>query len=355
MNRIPLLAATAALLFAACVEQPRTPLAPEEAQLSGGRRPVAPGSILPGSVAFISNRTTGYLELFVMNPGGDNVRQLTFSDQDEERENMYVEWIQNRPAWSPDGRKLLFTRRAWDLNTTPGTLIHDVHILDLDEPTPRPRRLMSNPQPSGNGAWSPDGRKIAYCSFNAGPAEIWIFDLDTGLTAPTGSGAACWPHWSPDGGQIAFHTIDTGRNQIAVLDVASGAVRHLSSHDPNNPAQDVFPRWSPDGRWLAFHSNRASDEGGARYSSIFVVPADGSGAPRNVTPIPAGTLVGAGWVNNLPSWSNNGKHIYFHGRRPGSGTISQIFRTTLDGTEVVQLTTPPGGAIQPDVRPVTRP
>jgi Tol biopolymer transport system component len=195
------LALLASLALAACAERSQLPTAPEEALLARGGPPVAPGSIVPGSIAFISGRT-GRTEIFAMNPGGDWEAQLTFSEQDELRDNLRIEWVQNRPAWSPDGRKLLVTRRAWDLSVTPNALIHDIHILDLDHPQPRLRRLITNPQPSGGPTWSPDGQKVAYCSFNpapAGPPEIYIFDIASGAMTRTSSGPGCWPHWSPDG------------------------------------------------------------------------------------------------------------------------------------------------------------
>jgi Tol biopolymer transport system component len=347
------LALLASLALAACAEQSQLPTAPEEGLLARGGPPVAPGSIIPGGIAFISGRT-GRTEIFAMNPGGDREAQLTFSEQDELRDNLRIEWVQNRPAFSPDGRKLLVTRRAWDLSVTPNALIHDIHILDLDDPQPRLRRLITNPQPSGTPTWSPDGRKVAYCSGNAGRNEIWIFDIAMGSMTRTNSGPGCWPHWSPDGSRIAYHPGGAG-SVIKVLEVATGTVHNVTSHAADNVAQDFNPRWSPDSEWLAFSSNRDKDATGARYRAIFVVRSDGSGSPRNITPIPEGHTVAQIWVNDLPSWSNNGKHIYFQSGRPGSGGFSQIYRTDLEGEEIVQMTEAPAVSIQPDVRPVVRP
>lgn len=312
----------------------------------------APGSIGPGSVAFISERT-GRTEVFVMNAGGDNERQVTFSPRDEALDNLRIEWIQNRPIWSPDGRKLLFTRRAWDLSVTPNALIHDIHILDFDDPDPRPRRLMNNPGASGSPAWSPDGQKVAYCSFNAGPAEIYIYDLATNASTRTTSGPGCWPDWSPDGSTIAFHTAGAGA-RLALLDLASGAVTYLTSHTPGDGDNDFFPRWSPDGRSLAFQSNRARDGNGTRYGSIFVMPSDGSAVPRNITPIPAGQ-VASSWVSQQPAWSHNGNHILFQGVRPGTNGSFQLFRTPLDGSDVASFTEPPFNNYQPNARGALRP
>lgn len=335
-----------ALGLTACadVQAPQAPTAPLASVL-------APGAIAPGSMAFMSNRT-GRDEVFVMNPGGDNVTQLTFSPMDETLDNLRIEWIANRPLWSPDGRKLLFTRRAWDLSVTPNILIHDVHILDLDDADPRPRRLMTNATPSGAPGWSPDGQKVAYCSANAGFNEIWIFDMATSAYTRTTSGPGCWPDWSPDGSTIAFQTPAPGA-RIALLDVATGVVSDLTTQSTANPANDFFPRFSPDGKWVAFSSGRDKDVNGVRYQSIFLVPADGSAAPVNITPLPAGQAA-PGWTSQMPAWSNNGKYIYFNGTRPGT-TGMQVFRTDLAGTEVMPVTQPPYNNTQGHIRPIIRP
>jgi Tol biopolymer transport system component len=336
------------LLFAlaACadVQAPGTPSEPAAAL-------TAPGAVVPGSMAFMSNRT-GRDEVFVMNPGGDHVTQLTFSPADEALDNLRIEWIANRPLWSPDGRKLLFTRRAWDLSVTPNVLIHDVHILDLEDADPRPRRLMTNPTPSGAPGWSPDGQKVAYCSANAGSNEIWIFDITTSAYTRTNSGPGCWPDWSPDGSTIAFQT-PAPRARIALLDVATGAVSDLTTQSTANPANDFYPRFSPDGEWVAFSSGRDKDVNGVRYQSIFLVPADGSAAPVNITPLPAGQAA-TGWTSQMPAWSNNGKYIYFNGTRPGT-TGTQVFRTDLAGTEAIPVTDQPYNNAQGHVRPIVRP
>ena len=342
-----------AFLVAGCADAARNPVAPDAAFAAQFGRPFAPGSIVPGSLAFVSTRTGGRSDIFAMNPGGDRVIQLTFSARDEVLDNQRIEFTLNRPVWSPDGRSLLFTRRAWDLGVTPNALIHDIHILELSGEDPRPRRLMVNATASGTPTWSPDGARVAYCSANAGTNEIWIYDIATEDMTRTTSGPACWPSWSPDGTRIAFQRAGAGA-RIGVLEVATGVVTFITSHAPDNVAGDFFPRWSPDSKWIAFASGRAKDAAGARYQGIYLVPADGSAAPLLLTPLPDG-VAAAAWNNTQPVFSNNGKHIYFESRRAGTDGAFQLFRMDRDGSDVVQLTSGPGANTQADVRPTVRP
>lgn len=352
-RRLAAAVAGLAILATGCSDPSRDPVAPETAFAAQAGRPFAPGSVVPGSLAFVSTRAEGRSDIFAMNPGGDNVIQLTFSARDELLDNQRIEFTLNRPVWSPDGRSLLFTRRAWDLGVTPNALIHDIHILALEGPDPRPRRLIHNPTPSGTPTWSPDGARVAYCSANAGANEIWIYDIGTEVMTRTTSGPGCWPSWSPDGTRIAFHRPGPG-GRIGVLEVASGVVTFITSHAADNVANDFFPRWSPDSKWIAFASGREKDAAGARYQGIHLVPADGSAPPVNITPIPDGVLAAA-WNNTQPAWSNNGKHIYFESRRAGTDGAFQLFRMNRDGSEVEQLTVGNGTNTQADVRPIVRP
>lgn len=333
---VPLALATT--LLAACADV-APPTAPHVVAARGAEPAPIAGSVVPGSIAFTSTRD-GIAELYVMNPGSRHVTRLTVSGAD-------VEWNQ-QPDWSPDGTKLLFTRR------TLGGAVHDVHVLDLTEPDPQPRRLIVNPAPSGSPVWSPDGRMVAYCSFNAGAPggatpQIWIHDLVTGSSQPLGTGAACWPDWSPDGSEIAYHTL--GANpEIVVMDLATRAARVVAP----GPAQDVQPEWSPDGTQLVFRSNRDRDAAGTRYFALFLVPADGSAPPTNITPIPDGVLA-AQWSHDVPTWSHDGAKVLVAARRPDTGTSFQLFQINVHSGHAKQLTDEAGNSFLPSVRSISRP
>jgi Tol biopolymer transport system component len=72
------------------------------------------------------------------------------------------------------------------------------------------------------------------------------------------------------------------------------------------------------------------------YPSVFVMNADGSDQ-RNLTPKTPGDL-DSDWVSRAPSWSTNGRHLFFMSFRPSTGLDTEIFAMNPDGTGVTRLT-----------------
>jgi Tol biopolymer transport system component len=157
-----------------------------------------------------------------------------------------------------------------------------------------------------------------------GNFEIYVMNSDG--TQPTRltnyPGVDQFPDWSPDGREIAFRR-DT---DIYVMDLASGETRRLT----NAPPLNQMPAWSPNGQQLTFMSARDG------YPSVFVMNADGSGQ-TNLTPKTPGD-VDTDWVSRAPSWSTNGRHIFFMSSRPSTNLDTEIFLMNPDGTGVQRLT-----------------
>lgn len=152
--------------------------------------------------------------------------------------------------------------------------------------------ILDSGRPILSPAWSPDGRRLAYVSFESGRTEIFIQDLMTGqrhraLTDGTQSSA---PAWSPDGRQLALASSRDGNREIYVLELASGQYRRLT----HNAGIDTEPAWAPDGKSLIF----TSDRGGK--PQIYRVAVDG-GRPQRVT------FEGA--YNTRASFSPDGRSI----------------------------------------------
>ena len=157
--------------------------------------------------------------------------------------------------------------------TTSGPIKNKTYtLLVADSDGYNPQTILTSDQPLMSPSWSPDGRQIAYVSFENKTAEIYIQEVATGsrrkLAAFKGINGA--PSWSPDGRQLALTLSRDGNPEIYIMDVATGALRRLT----NGAAIDTEPLWTPDGRSIIF----TSDRGGS--AQIYRVPARGGKAER---------------------------------------------------------------------------
>lgn len=116
------------------------------------------------------------------------------------------------------------------------------------------QHLLVSSEPVMSPSWSPDGRQIAYVSFEKKKAQIYTVDVETGhrrlLTAFSGINGA--PAWSPDGRELAVVLSKAGSPKIYSVDLTSGKMKQLTFGD----AIDTEPRYSPDGKSLLFTSGR---------------------------------------------------------------------------------------------------
>jgi TolB protein len=123
-------------------------------------------------------------------------------------------------------------------------------------------------------AWSADGKKLIYCTDDdlqpphKNDSDIDVADLSTGsITTLITGGVNTFPAWSPDMKHIVFRRMLGEMNsEVFVADADGSNPRNLTNH----PAFDGWPAWSPDGKLIAFASNR-----NARYQ-IFIMRPDGS-------------------------------------------------------------------------------
>ncbi|MDC0609572.1 Tol-Pal system beta propeller repeat protein TolB [Vibrio sp.] len=116
------------------------------------------------------------------------------------------------------------------------------------------RLVLSSRQPIMSPDWSPDGRKLAYVSFQNGKAEIYIMDIYSGKrekisSYPRHNGA---PKFSPDGKKLAMVLSKSGSLNIYVMDLATKKLTTVTNDRSNN----TEPFWYPDGKSLIFTSDR---------------------------------------------------------------------------------------------------
>src|SRR5579883_1025087 len=150
---------------------------------------------------------------------------------------------------------------------------YTLEVADQDGYNPRP--LLISPEPIMSPSWSPNGRQIAYVSFENQHASIYIQDVVTGARRVVSSypGINGAPAWSPDGRKLALVLSKSGSPNIYVMDIGSRSLSQVT----NDFYINTEPAWSPDGHSLLFTSNR-----GGSLPQIYQVRL-GGGSPTRVT------------------------------------------------------------------------
>ena len=155
-------------------------------------------------------------------------------------------------------------------------LQRDADIWEFEAGRP-PRVVLASSLYDANPNFSPDGGRVAFESHRSGErAEIWLSDADGSkpvqLTHGPGLGQGT-PRWSPDGRRIAFDSMgENARHSIWTIDAEGASLRRLT--EGSDDASQ--PSWSADGRWIYFSSDRAG------VADIWRVPS-GGGPPERLT------------------------------------------------------------------------
>jgi TolB protein len=136
------------------------------------------------------------------------------------------------------------------------------------------RILVESNEPLMSPAWSPDGRKLAYVSFEKKQSEIYVQTLRSGARKRVSSrrGVNGAPAWSPDGRTLALTLSKLeGNLDIYMLDLETQVLRRLTTRS----SIDTEPAWSVNGREIYFTSDRAGQPqiyrtgtGGGRESRV---------------------------------------------------------------------------------------
>jgi TolB protein len=118
----------------------------------------------------------------------------------------------------------------------------------------RARTLFSSLEPLLSVSWAPDGRSVAYVSFETGRPAIVIQNVITGARKllPQYPGINSAPAFSPDGRRLAMVLSRDGNPEIYVTNLDDNTLRRVTRHH----AIDTEPSWTADGRNLIFTSDR---------------------------------------------------------------------------------------------------
>ena len=139
------------------------------------------------------------------------------------------------------------------------------------------RNALNSSEPIISVAWSPDGQKIAYVSFEDRKPIVYVHELATGrrivLSNERGNNSA--PSWAPDGKSLAISLSKDGNTQIYRVNADGSNLRRLTQGN----TIDTEPQFSPDGKFIYFTSDRGGNP------QIYRMGADGErGEPaRRIT------------------------------------------------------------------------
>jgi TolB protein len=182
---------------------------------------------------------------------------------------------------------------------------HTLHVTDADGEGGQV--ALTSAEPIISPAWSPDGRELAYVSFETQKAVVWVQSVLTGerrqLANFRGSNSA--PAWSPDGRELVVTLSTAGIAQLFVMSRDGGTPRRLTT----STAIDTEAVYSPDGSRVYF----VSDRGGG--PQIYRVATTG-GTPERVT--------FAGGHNISPAISPDGKLLAYVTRQGNAFKLATL-------------------------------
>jgi eukaryotic-like serine/threonine-protein kinase len=229
------------------------------------------------------------------NPTPSSTFQATFSQLTS---SPGIEWF---PSMSPDGKWVIYA------GDTAGN--RDIYLQSVTGTTPI-NLTRDSPDDDDEPIFSPDGEQIAFRSSRDGGGIFVMGRTGEAVRRVTRTGFN--PSWSPDGKQIAFTTEDIdinpqngrGPSELFVVNVDTAQQKAL------NARAAILARWSPHGGRIAY-----SIRSPIGNEEIWTVPVAGGQ--------PALVISGSGAYWN-PSWSPDGKFIYFASDRGGSMNLWRI-------------------------------
>ena len=222
---------------------------------NGGEINIAPVLSPDGeNLAFFSSKNLFAIDLFLADAKTGKIkRAILKTELDSHLESL--EFINSGGAWSPDGKKFIFSA------VTEGRPI--LSIINVSDGHIDKEKGFANLGEIINPSWSPDGRYIVFSGIRGGLTDLYIYDLQSELLrrVTNDAYAEIQPAWSPDGKRIVFTTdrfttnlkdLDIGNYTLALLNPDNGDITEVKTFDK---VKSINPQWSNDGKSIYFLSD----------------------------------------------------------------------------------------------------
>ena len=248
-------------------------------------------------VAFLRNAGEMGGDIYLTGIDGGPVQRATFDSRD----------IMGF-AWSADGQSLIESSRRGD-----GV----VKLWQIPRNGRPPRQLTDGAALATFPAIAPQGNRIAFTAYR-NVTSIWRATATETTPLIADESGNSDPQLSPDGGRLLFRSDRTGAFELWTSDCDGQGCQRLTHF--NGPMVSS-PAWSPDGKQIAFECRPQA------HSDICLIAADGKSEVQQFTQ----------WTSNqiLPSWSRDGRYIYFSSNYSGRW---EIYKQAVAGGDPIAIT-----------------
>ncbi len=232
------------------------------------------------------------------NPNSDFIYMVDLDDSSSFRLPIFIDGGTD-PVFSPDGKYLLYRSEKNSNNA--------IYMTDLETDS---SDIVSDGSLSTQAEFSPDGSRIIYTSSLEGNMDLVIFDMeDTSenaqKTIASSKDAELYGTYSPDGKLVAYASFNIQyKGTIHVCKPDGSSKKTISSG-----GSSYNPKFSPDGKWLAYISDNSGK------FEVYICSPDGSGL-KKLTSKDGNTIE--------YDWSSDSKHIVYESKKETVSSINVI-------------------------------